>query len=82
MPLTPASLSAQIVANLGTLDSDSSNTNAQYSEGSKKLADAIANAVVQVLTTEAQVMIPSGAVVTAGSPTTQSNPAPVIGQIV
>lgn len=82
MPLTPASLSAQIVANLGALGSDSGEANAQYDDGVKKLADAIASAVVQVMTTEAQVMIPSGAVVTAGSPSSQTNPAPVIGSIV
>lgn len=81
MPLSPQTLSAEIVNNLGSLGSGDSATDAQYDEGTKKLADAIAQAVVKILTTEAQVFIPVGAVQTAGSPANQSNVAPVIGMI-
>ena len=81
MPLAAPALSALILKEFGDLGSDSPEANAQYMEGSKKIADAVANAVVQVLTTQAQVVIPPGAIQTAGSPTNHSNVAPAIGQI-
>lgn len=81
MALLVESLSAKIVVNMGNLGGDSKDANAQYNEGVKKIADAVAKAVVESLTTEAQVFIPSGAIVTAGTPASQSNPAPVFGQI-
>lgn len=81
MPLTAPALSALILKEFGDLGSDSPEANAQYMEGSKKIADAVANAVVQALTTQAQVIIPPGAIQTVGSPTAQSNVAPAIGQI-
>ncbi len=81
MPLVAESLQAKIIANFGSLGGDSAEAQAQFQEGVQQLAEAVAKAVVDTLTTEAQVFIPSGAVVTAGSPTTQSNPAPVLGMI-
>lgn len=81
MPLAAPALSALILKEFGDLGSDSPEANAQYMEGSKKIADAVANAVVQALTTQAQVVIPPGAIQTTGSPTAQSNVAPAIGQI-
>lgn len=81
MPLAAPALSALILKEFGDLGSDSPEANAQYMEGSKKIADAVANAVVQALTTQAQVIIPPGAIQTAGSPAAQSNVVPAIGQI-
>lgn len=84
MPLTAPALSALIVKEFGDLGSDSPEANAQYIEGSKKIADAVANAVVQAITTQAQVIIPAGIpVATAGSPAAQTGAttAPAIGQI-
>lgn len=85
MPLNPQALSQLIVANMGKLGSDDNATNAQYDEGVKKIADAVAQAVVTHITSSAQVVIPSGAVVvaTAGSPTAQTgaNTAPALGTI-
>lgn len=81
MALNPQSLSSAIVANLGALGSDSSEADAQFDEGAKKLADAIAQAVVKALTTEAQVIIPAGAIQTAGSPASHTSVSPAIGQI-
>lgn len=81
MALTATALSTLIQTELGQLGSGDSATDAQYIAGSKKLADAIANAVVTALTTQAQVVIPTGAVAVTGSAAAQTNPAPVIGQI-
>lgn len=84
MPLSAPALSALIVKEFGDLGSDSPETNAQYAEGTKKLADCIANAVVQAITTQAQVTIPAGIpVATAGSPAAQTGAttAPAIGTI-
>lgn len=80
MALLEASLSAKIVANMGNLGGDSKEANAQYDEGIKKIADAVAKAVVECLTTEAEVFIPTGAVAVVGTPNA-SNPAPVLGKI-
>lgn len=84
MPLSAPALSALIIKEFGTLGSDSAETNTQYDEGTKKLADCIANAVVQHITSSAQVIVPAGIPVsTAGSPTAQTGAttAPAQGTI-
>lgn len=85
MPLNAQALSQLIVTNLGQLGSDDDATNQQYNEGVKKIADAVAKAVVTHITSSAQVTIPTGAVVvaTAGSPAAQTgaNTAPALGTI-
>lgn len=85
MALNAEALSSLIVANIGALGSDSQECNTSFDEGTKKLADAIANAVVSHITTSAVVTIPTGAVIvaTAGSPAAQTgaNTAPATGII-
>lgn len=81
MPLDANLLSQLITTNVGQLGSDSSETNQQYNEGVKKLADAIAKAVVQHITTAGIVEIPAGAVIVVTPQGNGNNPAPVMGVI-
>lgn len=72
MALNDAILSQLIVANMGALGSDNAEVNQSYDEGIKKLADAIASAVVSHITSAAVVNTqvvgtsPSGAVTGTG----------------
>lgn len=75
MALSDAILSQLIIANMGTLGSDNAEVNKSYDEGIKKLADAIASAVVSHITSSAMVTTqvvgtsPSGAVTGTGTGT-------------
>lgn len=85
MPLSDSQLSQLIVANMGQLGSDSSETNKAYDDGIKKLADAVAKAVVTHITSSGMVVIQAGTISVAGSNggglVTCVNPAPVNGVI-
>lgn len=86
MPLSDSALSQLIQANMGQLGSDSKEVNQQYQDGIKKLADAIASAVVTHITSNAQVNIaPSSISVTgmgnSGAPVVSTNVAVVTGTI-
>lgn len=81
MPLSSDVLAKLIETNIGTLNSDSSETNQQFLEGTQRLADAIAKAVVQHITTAGIVEIPIGGVNVVTPQGNGTNPAPVIGAI-
>lgn len=61
MPLESNALSALIIQEFGKLNSGNAEVDASYDEGTKKIADAIANAVVQHIKANAEVIITSGA---------------------
>lgn len=81
MPLNANLLSQLIISNVGRLNSDSSETNAQFDEGIKKLADAIASGVVDHITQAGIVEIPVGAITVVTPQGNGSNIAPVMGMI-
>ena len=60
MALDANALSALIVTEFGKLNSGDKETDKAYDEGTKKLADAIAKAVVTHIKSSAQVVVKSG----------------------
>ena len=69
MALNATTLSALIVSNLGSLNSGDANVDASYNEGTQKIADAIAQAVVSHITSMAVVNV---TVATTGSAAAQT----------